>query len=135
MKSAVRTQPGWTVDTQHSSTNLLKSDKHTATIRPDILIRNDRGRVRYVGDAKWKLGSPNNSDFYQLASYQLAFDTPGLLLYPEQDGNVTSENTISGGHPLHLVELPTKHESQSLGYDGYISEIEKATQEALSGIC
>lgn len=135
MRSAVRTQPGWTVDAQHSSTNLIDSDKHTVTIRPDILVRDDTGQVRCIGDAKWKLGSPNNSDFYQLASYQLAFDGPGLLLYPEQDGAVASENTIAGGHPLHLVEMPTKHKGESVGYDTYVTQLEEYAREAVTGIC
>jgi 5-methylcytosine-specific restriction enzyme subunit McrC len=135
MRSAVGTRPGWTVDAQHSSTNLIDSDKHTVTIRPDILIRDDTEQVRCISDAKWKLGSPNNSDFYQLASYQLAFDGPGLLLYPEQDGIVASENTIAGGHPLHLVEMPTKHEGESMGYDTYVTQLEEHAREAVNGIC
>lgn len=135
MRKTVKARPGWTVDAQHSSTNLIESDKHTVTIRPDILVRDEEERVRCVGDAKWKLGSPNNSDFYQLASYQLAFDSPGLLLYPEQGGKVASENTMTGGHPLYLVEIPTKHEGELLGYDAYVVELEKRVQEALTGIC
>jgi 5-methylcytosine-specific restriction enzyme subunit McrC len=135
MRSAVRKRPGWSVDAQHSSTNLVESDKHTVTIRPDILIRDDVGQVRSIGDAKWKLGSPSNSDFYQLASYQLAFDSPGLLLYPEQNGTVSSKNTIAGGHTLHLVEMPTRHEEASVGYEAYISEIEESAQDALNSIC
>jgi 5-methylcytosine-specific restriction enzyme subunit McrC len=135
MKNAVRTRPGWTVDAQHSSTNLIESDKHTVTIRPDILIRDNKGQVRCIGDAKWKLGSPSNNDFYQLASYQLAFNSPGLLLYPEQGGSVASENTIAGDHPLHLVEMPTKHEGESTGYNVYVAELEERSQRVFNNIC
>jgi 5-methylcytosine-specific restriction enzyme subunit McrC len=135
MKSAVRSRPGWSVDTQHASTRLIESNKHKVTIRPDILISDDTGRVRCIGDAKWKLGSPSNSDFYQLASYQLAFDGPGVLIYPEQEGAVASENMITGGYPLHLAEMPTKLERNSVGYEAYVREIEEYASEVLDGIC
>jgi 5-methylcytosine-specific restriction enzyme subunit McrC len=134
MRNAVSTRPGWSVDAQHSSTNLVESTKHTVTIRPDILIRDDTGQVRCIGDAKWKRGSPSNSDFYQLASYQLAFDSPGLLLYPAQSGDVASENTIAGGHPLHLVEMPTKREGESVEYESYIAEFEECAQRVMNNI-
>jgi 5-methylcytosine-specific restriction enzyme subunit McrC len=118
-----------------ASKNLVTSDKHTVRIRPDILVRDEMGQVQRVGDAKWKLGKPSNSDFYQLTSYQLAFDAPGILFYPEQDGDIASENVVTGGYPLHLVEVPTRHAGESLGWDRYVNGVEEHTRDAFNNIC
>lgn len=133
MRTAVASRPGWTIDAQHSSRNLISGGKHTVMIRPDILVRNEAGTVQYVGDAKWKLGSPNNSDFYQLASYQLAYEAPGILLYPEQDGRVATKSIVADRYPLSLVEVPTQHPEEDLGYGAYISAIEAHVQAVLNG--
>lgn len=133
MRQAVASRPGWSVDAQHSSQNLTSGGKHTVTIRPDILIRDETDAVRYVGDAKWKLGTPSTGDFYQLAAYQLAYDSPGILLYPEQDGAVATETVIADRYPLALVELPTRHVTTDLEYSAYVSGIEEHVQEVLTG--
>lgn len=134
MRAAVRSRPGWTVDPQHSSRTLISGGKHTVTIRPDVLIRDDEGRVRCVGDAKWKVGSPSNSDFYQLASYQLAFDAPGVLIYPEQDGDIESESVVADRYPLLLVEAPTRNDGESMGYEECIRRIETRVSAALDAL-
>lgn len=48
-----------------------------------------------------------NDDIYQPTSYVLAWDAPGLLIYPRQGGEITNEYTIEGEWPLRIVELPT----------------------------
>lgn len=122
----------WTVDSQHSTQNFVQGGKHTVTIRPDILVRDGDGNVRAVCDAKWKLGKPSNKDFYQLASYQMAYDSPGALIYPEQDGEVASECVVNNEYSLSLVEVPTRR--GSIGYREYVTEIKSALSKAVSSV-
>lgn len=100
-----------TVERQAKSQNLVWGGNRQITIKPDILVR--RGDdVLFVGDAKWKLDTPDdpepsNSDIYQLQSYQLAHDAPGILFYPAQHQRVASEFESRLEYPLVLVEVPT----------------------------
>jgi 5-methylcytosine-specific restriction enzyme subunit McrC len=86
---------GWRVASQVTTRNLVTDGKHTVSIRPDILIQDAEDQILLVGDAKWKLGRPPNSDFYQIASYQFAHDVPGILIYPEQRGDVETQYCFS----------------------------------------
>lgn len=122
----------WTIDSQHSTQNLVQGGKHTVTIRPNILVRDRDGSVRAVYDAKWKLGKPSNKDFYQLASYQMAYDSPGALIYPEQDGEVASKCVVNNEYSLSLIEVPTRR--GSIGYREYVTEIESALSKAVSSV-
>jgi 5-methylcytosine-specific restriction enzyme subunit McrC len=45
-----------------------------------------------------------------MTSYQLADDVPGLLLFPSQDGAMTTDYRVDDRLPLHLRELPTAHD-------------------------
>ena len=83
-------------------------------LRPDFTVRDESDTVRVVGDAKWKVESPKNTDFYQMAAYELAHDAPGLLVYPEQEVGVESKCRLPDGRRLWLIELPTDLESESL---------------------
>lgn len=74
------------------SINYLSSDHEDSqkiTQKPDFLLREkDTEKIVLVMDAKWKRAnnlsssSINNSDIYQMVSYQLATKAPGLLIYP-----------------------------------------------------
>lgn len=98
---------GWSVRSQETSRTLITGGTKQVTIRPDLLLEDHSGEVRVVGDVKWKLGQPSNADFYQLSAYQLTYGVPGLLIYPEQDGSVSSVYTVDEQYPLRLREVPT----------------------------
>lgn len=96
----------YTVGFQTTTRNLVTDGKHTISIRPDILVRNEERDPILVGDAKWKLGRPPNADFYQIVSYQFAHDVPGVLIYPEQRGAIASQYSVVDQYSLQLIELP-----------------------------
>ena len=93
------------VKPQHLTDNLV-SGTPNINMYPDILIESSEDSV-LVADAKWKT-STQNSDIYQLVSYTLAHETPGLLIYPEQQGERETQYEVKTGRDLHLVEIPTK---------------------------
>ncbi|MFC6875417.1 McrC family protein [Halobellus marinus] len=112
------TDAAWSVEAQSHITGLVTGGPPTVNMYPDFVIRDDDGQVRLVGDAKWKTGSPSQSDIYQMTSYQLVDDVPGLLLYPSQDGAMTTDYRVDDRLSLYLRELPTAHDvtdSESLG--------------------
>lgn len=75
---------------------------HRVPMKPDLVLRGADGRLRYVGDLKYKLASDaraRSSDYYQLLAYTSAMDLPeGVLVYcrrlgdPEQ-ATVTVRNS------------------------------------------
>src|SRR5699024_7928509 len=84
-----------TVRGQVSTRNLVWGGSREIRIRPDIIVE-DRDEVILIGDAKWKLDSaespePSNGDLYQLLSYQVAYDAPGVLFYPGQEQRLASQ--------------------------------------------
>ncbi|WP_435101226.1 McrC family protein [Halarchaeum sp. P4] len=101
----------WSAAGQVRTTNLIHG---TPQVRmyPDFLITQDDTPL-IVGDAKWKTGSPKNADIYQLVAYTLAHDTPGLLVYPAQNGSVTTTYEVDNQYPLHLIELPTNYNADT----------------------
>lgn len=113
----------WVVETQTTSRNLVSGGDHSISIRPDIMIRDDARQPVLVGDAKWKLGRPPNSDFYQIVSYQFAHDVPGILIYPEQRNEIVSTYSVVDEYTLGLIELPTPNSATSLSaYKERLSE-------------
>lgn len=99
------------IKSQVSSDDLFQNGARKITIRPDILAVED-GKPRFVGDAKWKQDQqysrePSNSDLYQLLSYQIAHNVPGILFYPEQNEKVASTYSSKFEYDIHLVEVPT----------------------------
>lgn len=100
------------IRSQVTKRDLLWNGSRPIQIRPDVLgvISGD---PIFVGDAKWKRDTedsrePSNSDLYQLLSYQVAFDTSGILFYPEQNQRVASTYHSDLDHDLHLIEVPTR---------------------------
>ena len=106
-KEALSDRQGWSAVPQDKSHSLIQGGKHSVALKPDVTLYDDRETVRLVADAKWKIGDPSNPDFYQIAAYQLAHDAPGLLIYPEQEGDIRSECRVANHHSLTLIELPT----------------------------
>lgn len=99
-----------TARSQATSSDLVWGGSRDIRIRPDIVVEDDENTL-FVGDAKWKLDTsdspePSNSDIYQLLSYQVAHDAPGVLFYPAQNNHVASEYVSKLNHPLTLVEIP-----------------------------
>lgn len=105
----------WTVSVQTKTRNLVSDGKHSISIQPDILVRDEDRNPILVGDAKWKLGRPPNSDFYQIVSYQFAHDVPGVLIYPEQYDEIASQYDVVDRYSLNIIELPTPRRTESFG--------------------
>jgi len=91
---------------------LFYSGGRSVSIRPDVAVM-DAENTMFVGDAKWKLDSrqsraPSSSDLYQLVSYQVAYDGPGVLFYPAQDGTLAATYRSKLPDDLTVVELPVR---------------------------
>lgn len=121
-------QADWEAEGQARTTNLIQG---TPQVRmyPDFLVR-DAGTSIVVGDAKWKTGRVKNSDIYQLVSYTLAHETPGLLVYPAQDGDVATTYEVDGQYELTLVELPTNMHADS--YSQFVRQLKDAFRSAIT---
>ncbi len=135
VERAVRTganqiNPDWTVEGQGSLEELIDGP-HAVGMQPDAVVLDGKGSVIAVADAKWKTGSDSSSDVYQLTSYMLAEEVPGLLVYPQQ-GAAERESEVQGEHVLRSVYLPTAAGTSSA--TAYIKEIEKAAEDQLSKI-
>lgn len=123
---------GWSTASQMTSRNLVTDGKHTISIWPDILIRDSDQRILLVGDAKWKLGRPPNSDFYQMVSYQFAHDTPGVLIYPEQGGTIETQYSVVDKYPLTLVEFPIPTKTED--FDDYVGRVRTQIDEQVHSL-
>ncbi len=105
LEAVVDGDPGLDVDPQSRTTNLLDGSP-TVNMYPDFVITSrNTGGTRVVGDVKWKTGSVSNDDIYQLTSYMLAHDSPGVLLYPRQDGSIETSYTVDGEETLSITEF------------------------------
>jgi len=120
-RDAVSEWAGWRAEDQAHVRGLVTGGKHPVRMRPDFVIRDEDGDIRLVGDAKWKVGTPSQSDIYQLTAYQLADDVPGFLTYPAQDGTVAIRYTVRDRFPLSLIELPTDATTPS--YDAFTGRL------------
>lgn len=106
---------------------LVSGGKFKLNLQPDFLVEDSSGRVKLVGDAKWKLGRPHQPDQYQLAAYQLANEAPGILVYPAQEGDVETEYTLQERYKMRLVELPTADNHDS--FEQFGSSIRSTMRE------
>jgi 5-methylcytosine-specific restriction enzyme subunit McrC len=86
------------------------------------------GETALVGDAKWKTRQ-QNSDIYQMVSYGLAEDAPGILVYPGQEGKLATEYHVRTGQALRLVELPVDRYASS--FEMFRETIETAFETEL----
>ena len=131
-EEALSDREDWRVELQDTSRDLITGGKHSVTLRPDVTIYDSEDKVRLVADAKWKNDRPKNDDFYQMTSYMLARDSPGLLLYPDCNGVNETQSTVADRFPLWLTELPTAVNADS--YEEFVSVFELATDDAISRI-
>ncbi len=112
--SELANQRGWNAIPEATSTRLVSGGQRRIQIRPDVLVT-DGDRPLLVGDAKWKQDDPeansrepSSGDIYQLVSYQVAHNTPGVLFYPEQEQTLRSTYQVHGLDSLTVVEVPVK---------------------------
>lgn len=112
VRECAATRDGWTATGQGHLNGLIVGD-HAVDMRPDFLVRGEEGEVVLVGDAKWKTGSRGAGDIYQMAAYQLAHDVPGIIVYPQQGGNLTGRSMIRDSFALWSIELPTAENMRS----------------------
>lgn len=138
VKAAAAKHSGWEATGQARTTNLIHG---TPTVRmyPDFVITEipdvtstAEPDTFVVGDAKWKTGSVSNDDIYQLTSYVLGREAPGLMFYPDQDGTVERSYEIDSEWPLQIVELPTA--DASTNFEDFRQTFEVAVEDALTDI-
>ena len=55
---------------------------------------------------------------YQVVAYQTAYDVPGVLAYPDNDGAVENDYSVKNGHSLAMLELPTGVSTADVGKFG-----------------
>ncbi len=113
------------VQPQHLTDNLV-SGTPRINMYPDIMIESNEDSV-LVADAKWKT-STQNSDIYQLVSYTLAHQTPGILIYPEQQGERETQYKVKTGEKLHLIEISTK---SSRNFEEWHKDLNKSLTKSL----
>jgi 5-methylcytosine-specific restriction enzyme subunit McrC len=122
----------WTVEPQSRLRRLVTGGTPRINMYPDFVLRDSDGTLRLVGDAKWKTGTVSQSDVYQMTSYQLADDAPGVLVYPSQNGVLETEYEIDKRLPLRAVELPTSHPSDN--FDDFTSGLSAALKAEFSDL-
>ena len=129
-REAVSEPEDWSVEGQAQVRGLVTGGKYPVRMRPDFVVRDELGEPVLVGDAKWKVGTPKQSDIYQITAYQLADDVPGLLVYPAQGSRNVTEYTVMDEHSLRLIELPT--DKRGLTYEGFIENLSESVRDELS---
>lgn len=127
---AAQINPDWTVKGQGSLGELIDGP-HAVGMQPDAVVLDEEGCVIAVADAKWKTGGDSSGDVYQLTSYMLAEDVPGLLVYPQQDAT-ERESVVQRDHVLRSVYLPTAADVSSA--TAYIEKIEGEAATQLQSI-
>jgi 5-methylcytosine-specific restriction enzyme subunit McrC len=117
------------VDGQASIPNLIDGS-HAVSMRPDVLVSHSETGPQIVADAKWKTrDSSSSSDIYQLTSYILALETPGLIVYPQQSLSEKASSTVDEEYPLRSITLPTAAPCET--YEEYKQELIDAAGAAL----
>lgn len=112
---------GLYVDGQASIPNLIDGP-HAVSMRPDVLVSDSENGPQVVADAKWKTrDSSSSSDIYQLTSYILALETPGLIVYPQQSLSKKVPSTVDEEYPLRSITLPTAVSCET--YEKYKQEL------------
>ncbi|WP_232700606.1 McrC family protein [Halobacterium wangiae] len=105
----------------------LVDGPHAVSMQPDVLVRTTDERPVFVADAKWKTNphSPSSRDVYQLTSYILSLEVPGVLVYP--GGRVGIPPSTVGGYSLHSFAVATDSDASS--YDDYVQALEGSVEE------
>ncbi|WP_162265519.1 McrC family protein [Haloprofundus marisrubri] len=119
------------VSGQASIPNIV-TGPHAVKMRPDVLVAREDGTPVLVADAKWKTGSTSSGDIYQLSSYILALETPGILVYPERGQQGEKKSQVMEEHSLRSVELATNTDATT--YDEYVAALEASARRCLETI-
>jgi 5-methylcytosine-specific restriction enzyme subunit McrC len=114
-RETVDERNGWSVEGQARTDNLLRGSP-SIRMQPDFVVKR-HGEPVLVGDAKWKTKVKNN-DVYQIVAYQTAYNAPGVLVYPDNDGAVKNDYSVKNGHSLAMLELPTGVNTADVGEFG-----------------
>lgn len=112
VRESLKDRDGWTVEGQASTDNLLSGELEIR-MRPDFVVRKE-GEPVLVGDAKWKTHVSNN-DVYQVVAYQMAYESPCVLVYPDNDGELENDYRVKNGRQLDMLELPTGVKTTDVG--------------------
>jgi 5-methylcytosine-specific restriction enzyme subunit McrC len=127
---AAQVNSNWTVEGQGSLGDLIDGP-HAVGMQPDAVVLDDEGGVIAVADAKWKTDGDSSGDVYQLTSYILTEEVPGLLVYPQQDAT-EHESVVPAKHVLRSVYLPT--EANVSTPEAYIENLEGEAANQLRSI-
>jgi 5-methylcytosine-specific restriction enzyme subunit McrC len=124
-RAIAQNEGSFRVDGQASIPNLVDGP-HSVSMRPDVLIRTASGKPILVADAKWKTNheSPSSSDVYQLTSYILSLEVPGVLIYP--GGSVKMSPSTVEGYSLHSFAVSTDADTSS--YENYAQALEASVK-------
>nr|WP_303651947.1 hypothetical protein [Halovenus rubra] len=114
-RESVDERGSWSVEGQARTDNLLRGNP-SIRMRPDFVVKR-HGEPVLIGDAKWKTKVQNN-DVYQVVAYQTAYDAPGVLVYPDNDGAVENDYSVKNGQSLAMLELPTGVNTVDVGEFG-----------------
>lgn len=104
---ALQEQNEWTATPQSRIQPIATGGDPSVNMYPDVVIKRD-GDIKLVADAKWKTGSISQSDIYQMTSYMLAHDVPGILLYPQQGGEMETSYRVDDRQDLLVREVATQ---------------------------
>jgi 5-methylcytosine-specific restriction enzyme subunit McrC len=127
---------------QRDGTHLLRAQAnqgiHLGRLKPDILVRDGKGQVCAVIDAKYKrlrswVGSPSGvdrGDLYQLAAYLSGHDTQlGMLAYPPHD--IDTALAHDAGPWLTTAGQTARFERIPAGAAGAVEALRAAANAAL----
>lgn len=118
--------------TPQARTTSLVQGEPTVRLYPDFVIDTadtESSVTRCVGDMKWKTGDIDNDDIYQMTSYILARDSPGVLVYPVREESAETEYTIDDRYQLSVIELAT--DCEDCTYDEFVTEFEDSVEEKI----
>ena len=132
-RDAVAHRSGWDVARQSRIEPVVTGGTPSVNMYPDFVILED-GDVRLVGDAKWKTHSIRQSDIYQMTSYQLSNEVPGVLVYPEHidTETVTTEYQVHAAEcklDFFVRELPT---AKSGSFDDFTDGLQDHIHETIT---
>jgi 5-methylcytosine-specific restriction enzyme subunit McrC len=114
-QDALRESGEWEATPQSRITPIATGGDPPVNMYPDVVIK--RGdEVQLVADAKWKTGTISQSDIYQMTSYMLAHDVPGLLLFPEQGGKLETSYRVDDRQDLLVREVATRQSPTELSF-------------------
>lgn len=99
-------------------------------MKPDVVVETAAGDPVFVADAKSKdqWTKPSNADMYQIASYLMATEAPGALVYPGQSFEHDAYR-VDDEHPLRVIALPTDRDQGS--YERFVDDVERRLERAI----